>query len=473
MLPSTRLQAASPEEVFERAAPSIVVVERVNAAGKRSGFASGVVTGPGRVITSCHAVTGSASVRVRQRRETLSTRLEFADLERDLCQLQVDGLTARSVRIVPSRHLKVGQRVYAIGTPKGLELTLSEGLISSLRPRAKSFVIQTTAPMSHGSSGGGLFDTEGRLVGVATFQYARGQNLNFAVPASWVPEVAERARAGWAKAGLTSVAEQPLGAHALTLMDIGNYEAALQTVREWLLAEPTDALPRYALGRVYAGLKRTDDAIMALRSAVKLKPDFVRAWLDLGAAYNASADQENALTAYATALRVDERSAEARRGRGLALLALTRYEEAVDELHRAIVLDKNDDVAWEALVVAHATEGRPDLAAAACRKGLRLNPQSALLWYQFGLVQAQRGQAVQAIQAYEEALRLSPDYVAAVYDLGVLYSQQGERAKAREIYQKLRALDSDSADEFSARYLEQGDAAGPRIRRRAADDLER
>jgi tetratricopeptide (TPR) repeat protein len=444
---------ALPEEVFERAAPSVVVVERLDAAGKRNGFASGVVVGSGRVITSCHAVTGTAAVEVRVRSQRLPTRLEYADVERDLCQLEVEELNRRAVRIVAATQLKVGQRVYAIGTPKGLELTLSEGLISSLRPRARSFVIQTSAPMSRGSSGGGLFDDEGRLVGIAAFQYAQGQNLNFAVPASWVPEVPVRVRAGWAKAGLEATAEQPLGARMLALMDIGNYEAALRVAREWVQAAPTDALPRHALGRAYASLKRPDEAVMALRSATKLNPELIRAWLDLGAAYAAAGDDENALAAYGAALRVDGQSAEAHRGRGVALTALHRYDEAVEELHRAIDIDRTDDAAWEALAVAHATEGRLDVAAAACRKGLKLNPQSSLLWYQFGLVQAQRGQAIQAIQSYEEALRLQPNYLAAVYDLGVLYSQQGERAKAREIYQKLRALDTDSAEEFSVRYL--------------------
>jgi tetratricopeptide (TPR) repeat protein len=447
--------AALPEEVFERAAPTVVVVERLDAADKRNGFASGVVVGPGRVVTSCHAVAGTAAVQVRVGNQRLQSRLEYADRERDLCQLEVDELNRRAVRIVPATQLKVGQRVYAIGTPKGLELTLSEGLISSLRPRARSFVIQTSAPMSRGSSGGGLFDDEGRLVGIAAFQYGSGQNLNFAVPASWVPEVALRARASWARAGLEATAEQPLGARALALMDIGNYEAAAQVAREWIRAAPTDALPRHALGRAYAGLKRSDDAVMALRSATRLKPEFTRAWLDLGTAYAATGDDDNALAAYSEAVRVDGQSAEARRGRAVALTALDRYDEAIEELHRAIDIDRTYDAAWEALAVAHATEGRLDLAAAACRKGLKLNPQSAPLWYQFGLVQAQRGQGVQAIQSYEETLRLQPDQPAAVYDLGVLYAQQGDRERAREMVEKLRALDSASAEELSLRYLSQ------------------
>jgi len=445
--------AASPEEVFERAAPSVVVVERVDRAGKRNGFASGVVTEVARVVTSCHALVNTAAAQVRVSGTRLSSRLEFVDLERDLCQLEVDGLRAPAVPIVPAAQLKVGQRVYAIGTPKGLELTLSEGLISSLRPRARSFVIQTSAPMSRGSSGGGLFDNEGRLIGISAFQYARGQNLNFAVPASWVLELPQRTHSAWTRAGVARAAQYPLGLQWLPLIDIGNFDAAMQIARDWVVADPTGALPRYALGRTYAALKRPDDAVMALRSALKLDPELTQAWLDLGAALSALGDEQQALYAYDQALRLEGELPQARRGRGMILTRLGRYDEAVAELHRTIDLDPNYDEAWESLAVTHVAEGRLDLAAAACRKGLKINPGSPLLWYQFGLLQAQRGQAVQAIEAYQETLRLAPTNVAAVYDLGVLYHGQGDQDRTRQMYERLRALDATSAREFSMRYL--------------------
>jgi hypothetical protein len=84
------------------------------------------------------------------------------------------------------KQLRIGQRVYAIGAPQGLELTISEGIVSSLREVPGGSVIQTTAPISPGSSGGGLFDLSGRLVGIMTFQHRYGQNLNFALPADWI-----------------------------------------------------------------------------------------------------------------------------------------------------------------------------------------------------------------------------------------------------------------------------------------------
>jgi hypothetical protein len=79
--------------------------------------------------------------------------------------------------------------VFAIGNPRGLERTLSEGLVSALRPEAKTNVIQTTAAISPGSSGGGLFDARSRLVGITTSMRKNSQSLNFAHPTEWVLEL--------------------------------------------------------------------------------------------------------------------------------------------------------------------------------------------------------------------------------------------------------------------------------------------
>jgi len=76
-----------------------------------------------------------------------------------------------------------------------LELTLSEGIISGLREYEGGHVLQTSAAISPGSSGGGLFDAQGRLVGITTFFLSKGQNLNFALPAEWVQALLEVRRA--------------------------------------------------------------------------------------------------------------------------------------------------------------------------------------------------------------------------------------------------------------------------------------
>lgn len=196
-LASLPAAAITPQELFSKLAPSIYFVYGVDTEEKRRSQGSGVVVAPQRVVTNCHVIQGANFVYLRKENVIyVAKRIEHADTGRDLCQLEVPNLNAPPVELGAAKDLKVGQKVYALGNPKGLEVTLSDGLVSALRgPDGKEQVIQTTAPISPGSSGGGLFDEEARLVGITTLQLRSGQNLNFATPAEWVREIPERIKA--------------------------------------------------------------------------------------------------------------------------------------------------------------------------------------------------------------------------------------------------------------------------------------
>jgi S1-C subfamily serine protease len=77
--------------------------------------------------------------------------------------------------------LHVGEDTYSIGAPRGLERTLGQGIISGLRQIRGQRLVQTTTPISPGSSGGGLFDRSGNLVGITTFKLKESEGLNFAI----------------------------------------------------------------------------------------------------------------------------------------------------------------------------------------------------------------------------------------------------------------------------------------------------
>jgi len=148
------------------------------------------------LATNCHVLAKAKRVVVRHEKASFEARLDLWDTARDLCQLRAAGLPAAPVRIAPTASVVVGQNVYAIGTPRGLELTMSAGLVSSLRRNAAGQVVlvQTSASISGGSSGGGLFDDSGALVGLTTLGSVTGdaQNLNFAIPADWIVDLPER-----------------------------------------------------------------------------------------------------------------------------------------------------------------------------------------------------------------------------------------------------------------------------------------
>jgi S1-C subfamily serine protease len=186
------LVAKSAEELFSMLSRSTARITVHDVSGRAVGLGSGVVTGIGTVITNCHVATAGGSLTVKVGAEQFSASVEVADEEYDLCKLSVMGLTAPAVTIGTAESLKTGQKVFAIGSPQGLELTISDGIVSGMRNLPQGRVIQTTAPISPGSSGGPLFDAYGRLVGIMTFQHRSGQNLNFAVPADWIADIRSR-----------------------------------------------------------------------------------------------------------------------------------------------------------------------------------------------------------------------------------------------------------------------------------------
>jgi hypothetical protein len=175
---------------------------------------SAVVVAPSTLVTNCHVLAKARRVSVSQGEQRHVATLELADPERDLCQLRAQTLQAPAVPVGDSDKVSVGERIYTLGNPRGLLLTLSEGLVSALRKASdgKLIGIQISAPISAGSSGGGLFDANGHLIGLTTLTVIEGQNLNFAIPINWLRDLPERsARAMVGRSPGDTTQESPRG----------------------------------------------------------------------------------------------------------------------------------------------------------------------------------------------------------------------------------------------------------------------
>lgn len=190
------VSALTPAELFNKVSPSVWRIRTYDKEGLPMAIGSAVVIGPGQLVTNCHVLRKASRFNVMREKLSFPGTLELWDTARDLCQVKAAIGDAPVVALADSGALTVGQSVYALGSPEGLELTLSAGLVSSLRRDTSDrlTLIQTSAPISPGSSGGGLFDDSGRLVGVTTMIAAarNAQNLNFALPTEWVRELPQR-----------------------------------------------------------------------------------------------------------------------------------------------------------------------------------------------------------------------------------------------------------------------------------------
>lgn len=298
--------AKTPEQVFQQASKSVVTIQAYDREENPVNQGGGVVVGNEAVVTNCHVLEGGTRLTVGYGKETFEARLAHADHERDLCQLAVSRLNAPRAALWTGR-LRVGQRVYAIGAPEGLELTFTEGLVSSLREFEGSQYIQTSAAISQGSSGGGLFDTEGRLIGITAFFLQDGQNLNFAAPASWVAELVSRAGGAAATkspgAARDNIARRWSGriAQAKAKKD---WPAVLTLAQQWVRAQPTHAVAWQELGDAYRSMNRPRRAVSPYQQALGLNPELYEGWLNLGFAYMALNEHDRAVDAFQEALRI-------------------------------------------------------------------------------------------------------------------------------------------------------------------------
>ncbi len=170
---------------------SIVLVGTVDK--KKGKIGSGfIVRSDGLILTNYHLVKNARKMYVKLLNGTGYQRITVVktDPAKDLALIQVDGASLPAVKLGDSRHIEIGQRVVAIGNPLGLENTVSDGLISALRPMTKTFdLFQISVPLSSGSSGGPLFNLEGEVIGITTASLKGGQNLNFAIPINYAKEL--------------------------------------------------------------------------------------------------------------------------------------------------------------------------------------------------------------------------------------------------------------------------------------------
>ena len=235
--------ALTAEQVYARVAPSVWRVVTYDVDNLPLGQGSGVVVGPQSVVTNCHVLAKAKRVSVRREKESLDAKLELWDVKRDVCQLAVPALRAPVVTVADSGKVAVGQSVFALGNPRGLDLTMSAGLVSQLRKNnaGQLVLIQTSAAISGGSSGGGLFDDQGALVGLTTLgSVGDAQNLNFAIPSEWIRDLPQRhAQAAAPAAHLAST-----GAAWARLDDVTRLPYASDRMRERYRIFLTLPMPR-------------------------------------------------------------------------------------------------------------------------------------------------------------------------------------------------------------------------------------
>ncbi|OIO78697.1 MAG: hypothetical protein AUJ86_04050 [Hydrogenophilaceae bacterium CG1_02_62_390] len=235
---------------------------------------SAVPVGGEKLVTNCHVLRQAARIEVRQGDAVRLAQADLRDAYRDLCFLTLPGLGAVSTAMIDVGETRVGLEVVAVGYSAG-KYAVSHGRVIGLHQCEcdGGKVIQTSAAFDQGASGGGLFDLQGRLVGILTFKARSGGNFHFALPVGWLRHAAVAGIE--AISGEESFWERPgrESGYFLAACDLGaqrKWQPLASLAQEWTQQEPNNPEAWMALGRALMRIDRKEAAVAPLQRVLLL-----------------------------------------------------------------------------------------------------------------------------------------------------------------------------------------------------------
>lgn len=297
-LATTQVSYAMDKQKMLDAYFGIVLIRGHNNSGGLA-YGSGVVVGKDKVITNCHVFRSTKEPWISRGEDTYQITSVKADTWHDLCLVTTSPLPFKPVIIGKSTDLKRGQEIVAFGHSNGVPAPLtSNGSVKALYNDVSGKVIRSTAKFAMGASGSGLFDTEGRLVGINTFKTAgRTGSIHFALPIEWLDQLEKQTetstfpiigKALWEE----EEDKKPFYMQAAVPESRADWPKLVQIAEKWTLAEPKNTEAWHAFGLGLDGAGKTEEAIKAYKQAVSLDNTNFEALFKLGALAKTRGDTE-------------------------------------------------------------------------------------------------------------------------------------------------------------------------------------
>ena len=334
-----------------------------------------------------------------KRRTYLIQGILAIDVENDLALLHVTIPGVNPLRLGDNDKVRIGDQVYVAGSPKGLEGTFSDGIISRISRGEGKERLQMTAPISPGSSGGPVLNSEGKVIGVAFMTIEGRQNLNFAIPAKYVKALLNT------KETVTPLAQREHNISAKTYYYRGN--------------------TKHDIGFY-------QNAISDYSKAIRLKPDFMEAYHNRGNAKAELGQHLEAITDFDIAIKLKPDDAMSYYNRGAAKASLSRYVEAIADYDIAIKLNPDDVISYSLRGASKADLGRYSEAIADFDTAIRLKPDFAVAYRSRGSAKASLGEYVEAIADYDIAIKLEPDDAMSYSLCGASKAELGQTWAAKQ-----------------------------------------
>jgi len=449
-------RSRSPDAIFLRVSPAVVQVVIQDREGATLGTGSGfLISSKGLIATNYHVIekAHSAHVVLADKTELSVLGVAALDEEADIAIIKVVGqISAPPLELAGNDLPPVGAKVYAIGNPLGLANTLSDGLVSGHRGDEKITLIQTTAPISPGSSGGPLLSADGKVVGVTTLFGKVGQNLNFAVPASHVARLLLRCEGEGQLTQFPLVRQTEAIAYikrGMAWFEKNDYEQAIKEFNEAIRLDPKYALAYWNRGKAWLAKSDYDQAILDYGRAIQLDPTDASAYESRGYAWFCKEDYDEAIKDYNEAIRLDSQTTYFYRGS--AWLRKKDYNKAIKDYNEAIRLDSQNSFFITSRGNVWSRMKDYDKAIKDYDQSIRLYPKDASVYTSRGDAWFACHYYDNAIKDYDQAIRLDPKYARAYNNRGDAWFAKQEYSNAIRDYDQAIRLDPKIEPAYTSR----------------------
>jgi len=338
-------QSLSAEKIYEKVKDAVVVILAYDYSDELAAHGSGVVINDkGYVVTNYHILSGNDRLEIMHGDDEIPyVDIIGIDVEKDILILKIEEKKFPSVKTGDIKKLKVGQRVYAIGSPMGFENTISEGIISGLRSydeQSKNY-IQVTASISPGSSGGAVVNDKCELIGISTLTVSDGQNLNFAIP---IDEVLNVEIGSYGENNSFTVFE--LFRKGLNSTKVGKYKDAIDYYSQFIKTHPYHSNAYLNRGHAKAELGDFIGAIEDFNKSLEINPRDAGAYTKRGSVKCDLNDYYGAIKDLNTAIEIDPLFSTAFLNRAYAKYKLSDYRGSIKDCNEVININPNDYKAY-------------------------------------------------------------------------------------------------------------------------------
>jgi tetratricopeptide (TPR) repeat protein len=446
-------------ELVKNIQPAVITVVAYDVNGNVASLGTGFfINKQGLLVTNYHVLFGKFNAEIK----TLSgetyriTKIVAQNQATDLLKVGVD-IPAERVRWleVSNEPPSIAQHVMVVGSPMGLEQSVSDGIVSSVReiPGIGTFY-QISAPISPGSSGSPVVDMKGKVVGVATFQFLQGQNLNFAIASQSILELQTdqpgQSLSEWTfnQSDQKAMLTEELCRKGFSFSINGQDQKALEYFKKAAENDPNSTTAWYGLGYCYAGQNSSTDAIAAYQQAIQTNPTNAISYFHLGNYLHKLGRYDEAIEAFKQVVSIDPEFEEAYFNLGIIYLEAGRLEEGKEAFQNVVRINPESKTGHYSIAVTYTKLGRYQEAVEAYKKAIRIQPEFTEAYFNLGLVYGELGKIKDELEAYKQAIRTNPDFAPAHYAIGQAYLKQGDKATALDEYKILKNLDETIAAKF-------------------------